>query len=127
MLVALPCCSAKKHDNESMTKVQSFPKQRGKPRHFIKLWRHHRGLTQDRLAERVGVTHGALSQLERGLTNYTQPMLEALADALQCEPQDLIMRDPNSEIWSVFDAILRLPPAEQKRIVAIIEAVRKAG
>ena|ERR1700681_302597 len=108
-----------------MSKVRS--RLKSEPRHFIKAWRLHRDLTQERLAERVGVTHGALSQLERGLMNYTQPMLEALADALQCEPQDLIMRDANSEIWSVFDAILKLPPAEQKRIVAIIEAVRKAG
>jgi transcriptional regulator with XRE-family HTH domain len=108
-----------------MSKVRSNLKS--EPRHFIKAWRLHRGLTQERLGERVGVTHGALSQLERGLTNYTQPMLEALADALQCEPRDLIVRDPKSEIWSVFDAILKLPPVEQQRIAAIIEAVRKAS
>jgi transcriptional regulator with XRE-family HTH domain len=109
-----------------MSKVSSHLKSDG-PRHFIKAWRRHRGLTQERLAERVGVTHGAVSQLERGLMNYTQPMLEALADALQCEPGDLITRDPNSEIWSIWDQVLKLPPAEQKRIVAIIEAVRKAS
>src|ERR1700738_4009489 len=113
MLAVLPCRSAKNHDNESMTKVKSFPKQRGKPRHFIKAWRIHRGLTQERLGDRVGVTHGALSQLERGLVNYTQPMLEALADALQCEPGDLITRDPNSEIWSIWDQVRKLPPDEQ--------------
>jgi len=109
-----------------MSKVRSHLKP-DEPRHFIKAWRVHRGLTQEQLGERIGKTHGAVSQLERGIVGYTQPMLEALADALQCEPQDLIMRDPNSEIWSVFDTILKLPPAEQKRIVAIIEAVRKAS
>lgn len=46
----------------------------------------------------VGVTHGALSQLERGLIKHTQPMLKALADVLQCEPADLVRRDPTSEI-----------------------------
>lgn len=78
-----------------MPRVQPRPKRRP-PRHFIRQWRIHRGLTLEQLAERVGVTHGALSQLERGLVNYTQPMLESLAFALQCEPADLIMRDPES-------------------------------
>jgi transcriptional regulator with XRE-family HTH domain len=76
-----------------MGKVQTRFKE-GPPRHFIKEWRKHRRLSQERLAERVGVTHGAIGQLERGLTSYTQPMLEALADALQCTPADLIMRNP---------------------------------
>ena len=75
----------------------------------------------------VGVTHGALSQLERGLTNYTQPMLEALAEALQCDPADLIMRDPNSEIWSLWDEVRKLPDDERKRFVVILDAFRKAG
>jgi transcriptional regulator with XRE-family HTH domain len=109
-----------------MSKVPSRLKP-DKPRHFIKAWRIHRGLTQERLGDRVGVTHGALSQLERGLVNYTQPMLEALADALQCEPGDLITRDPNSEIWSIWDQVRKLPPDEQKRIVAIIQALQKAA
>ena len=45
----------------------------------------------------IGITHGAMSQLERGFTWYTQPMLEALAKVLQCEPADLITRAPNPE------------------------------
>ena len=77
-----------------MTKVTIF-RARNSPRHFIRQWRIHRGYTQERLAEIVGVPHGALSQLERGLVNYTQPMLEALAEALRCEPADLIARDPS--------------------------------
>jgi transcriptional regulator with XRE-family HTH domain len=45
----------------------------------------------------IGITHGAMSQLERGLISYTQPMLEALAEVLQCEPAHLIAREPNSK------------------------------
>ena len=109
-----------------MAKARPFPKPT-QPRHFIRQWRLYRGYTQERLAEMVGVTHGALSQLERGLTNYTQPMLEALAEALQCDPADLIMRDPNSEIWSLWDEVRKLPDDERKRFVVILDAFRKAG
>lgn len=109
-----------------MRKVQPRLKARG-PRHFIREWRKHRGLTLEQLAERVGLTHGAISQLERGETNYTQPTLEAIADALQCEPADLIMRRPDAETWSIWDDVKALPEAEQRRIAAIIEAIRKAS
>ncbi len=98
-----------------------------KPRHFIKEWRKHRGLTQQRLADRLGLTHGAVSQLERGLVGYTQPTLEALAEALQCEPADLIWRDPDSEFGAILAEVRKFPPEQQKRIVAVLKAFREAA
>lgn len=88
---------------------------------FIRAWRKHRGLTLERLAERIDVTAGALSQLERGDTGYTQPMLEALAEALTCEPADLLMRDPKAEnglflVWS------KIPKADQARAIEVLKA-----
>lgn len=83
---------------------------KGKPEHFIRQWRKHRGLTLERLADRLEITAGALSNVERGDSGYTQPLLEALAYALQCEPADLIMRDPTEEaaIWSIWDKVPEL-------------------
>lgn len=110
-----------------MPKVTPNPKSLRR-RTFIRSWRQHRGLTIEQLAERVGVTHGAISQLERGLVNYTQPMLEAIADALMCEPADLIMRDPTREdaIWSIYD---QLEPAQRNEAVDFMRYLRdrKAG
>ena len=93
---------------------------------FIRAWRKHRKLTLERLAERLDVTAGALSQLERGETSYTQPMLEALADALACEPADLITRNPESEaglylIWS------QLNKADQKRALDLLKSFARTG
>jgi transcriptional regulator with XRE-family HTH domain len=48
-----------------------------KPTHFIKAWRKYRDITQERLAERIDATPGAISQLENGKINYTQPMPKA--------------------------------------------------
>lgn len=95
-----------------MKKVVSRLKPDG-PRHFIRQWRAHRHLTQEQLAARIGVTHGAISQLERGLISYTQPMLEAIADALQCEASDLIGRPPGAQ-WGI-EQLMSGATDEQRR------------
>jgi transcriptional regulator with XRE-family HTH domain len=89
---------------------------------YLKQWREHRGLSQQRLAERLDTSKGYISDLERGKRRYNQDMLELLADALNCDPADLLMRDPSdpSGIWSVWDSI---PIADRPRIVAVIKAI----
>lgn len=94
--------------------------QGDKPAHFIREWREHRGLTQERLASRLDITKGALSNVETGKSGYTEPMLKALAYALLCEPSDLIVRNPMQEdpIWSIWDNI---PVSERPRVIRLIK------
>jgi len=66
-----------------------------KANHFIREWRKAKGETQESLAEKIGSTSGAISQLENGIINYTQPTLEAIAAALGCRPGDLLNRLPS--------------------------------
>lgn len=102
-------------------KVQTCFKQR-KRRTFLREWRKHRGLTQERLAERAGVSQGMISQLETGESDYTGELLEKLADALQCEPADLIMRNPldTEAPWSIWD---RLRPDQRKQAIRVLKAL----
>lgn len=87
-----------------MAKLQRKPATNRRLRHFVKEWRKFRGYSQERLAEITGVTHGAISQLETGRIGYTQAMLEVLAEALMCEPGDLVMRRPGDDaIWSIWE------------------------
>lgn len=94
--------------------------------HFIRDWRKHRGLTQEKLAERVGVSTGAISQLERGDVGYTQPMLEALSEELRCEPSDLITYSPKAvkdlrEIWA------SIPQENREQAMKMLRALSKTG
>lgn len=97
-----------------------------KRRHFIKQWRKHRNLTQEQLAERVGVTPGAISQVELGRVNYTQPMLEAVARELNCSPGDLLNVDPTREnaMWSIWET-LDVPTRNQ--VIEIARTFQKTG
>jgi transcriptional regulator with XRE-family HTH domain len=93
---------------------------------FIRQWRRHRNLTLERLADRLDVTPGNLSQLERGIIGYSQPLLEALADALGCSVADLLVRDPTDPegIWSIWDA---LEPLQRQQAVAVLKALKRTG
>ena len=90
----------------------------------IRAWREHRGLTLERLAARIDSTPATISRIERGVRPYSQPLLEALAEALACEPADLIMRKPRSkddiEIWSVLE---ELRPADRKKALQMLKVL----
>lgn len=101
-------------------------------RTFIRDWREHRALSQDKLVERVRervdtFSKSTLSRLERGEQPYSQPILEALAWALDCEPQDLIMRRPDSAIWSIMDTLEEVPEEDRPQLFKIIETFRRAS
>ena len=91
--------------------------------HYIREWRKHRDLTQEQLAERIGIARSYLTKIERGTRRYDQPFLEAAAEQLRCEPCDLIMRDPSDPegIWSIWDS---LKPAERVQAIAVLRAIQ---
>ena len=88
--------------------------------HYIREWRRHRGLSQEQLALRIDKDQSYLSKIERFKHDYSQGLLEAVAEALACEPADLIMRDPTqaAAIWDIWDNI---PIQERPRVIKIIE------
>lgn len=55
----------------------------------IKLWREHRGLTQQELARRVGISKPYLSQIETGKRQGTVETLSAIARSLDV-PLDVL-------------------------------------
>ncbi len=96
-----------------------------RPPHFIKQWRKYRGLTQQRLAERVEMAVPSISQLETGKQGYSQDTLERLADALNCQPGELLMRDPlrDDAPWSLLDA---LKPETRAQAITVLKALYEA-
>lgn len=114
--------------NLSMAKraiPRPVPKQRR--RIFLKEWRKFRGLTQEQLAERVGMAVSNISQLEQGRQGYSQEGLEAFADALNCDPGQILNVDPTKgdAIWSIWE---QAAPVQRQQIVEIARTItRKTG
>jgi DNA-binding XRE family transcriptional regulator len=83
-------------------------------------------LTQEQLAERIGVTPGAISQLELGRVNYTQPCLEAIATEFGVGPGEFLNVDPSRDeaMWSIWET-LDVPTRNQ--VVDIVKTFQKTG
>jgi transcriptional regulator with XRE-family HTH domain len=109
--------------------MPTFIHMSNRPKWFLKEWRKFRGLSQDKLAERLGVHKGDISNWEKGKRRYNQDLLEQLADALQCEPADLIMRDPTQPeaIWSIWDHASEGQKEEIRRFAEFTVKEKKAG
>jgi len=97
-----------------------------KGKNYIRAWREYRRLSLEKVADRVGTSHSTLSRVERGLQPYNQLLLEAIADALRCEPVDLLIRDPSDPdgIWSIWDG---LSPPQRRQAIAVISAIKQTG
>lgn len=79
-------------------------------RHFIRQWREYQGMTLEELGSKVGMSAANLSRLEAHRQDYSQGLLETLAEVLRCDLVDLLMVDPNDATgpsWREIDAIIR--------------------
>lgn len=90
--------------------------------HFIREWREHRGLTQERLADRLGTSKASLSRIETGKQPYTQDVLEAVAGALGCQAADLLMRNPldPEAPWTIWE---QLKPVQRQQAIRVLKAL----
>ncbi len=98
--------------------------KRAKTRWFAMQWRKHRGYNMEKAAERLGVSVGHLSDLEKGKKRWNQDHIEAMAEAYNCEPADILMRDPSepSAIWSIWDQI---PPTQRTQAAELLRVLIK--
>lgn len=99
---------------------------------YLKNWRRYRHLTQGQVVNRLAIhedsllpkTEASLSRLENGKQQYSQRVLEALADIYGCEPSELLSRDPFKD-GHLIDFLRALDERKQQQVIAIIEALAK--
>ncbi len=100
-------------------------------RTYIREWRKKKGLSLRRLADRLELdgphdtlSHASLGRIENGEQPYSQPILEAIAQALDCTVLDLLSRDPSKEGEVIFELQDQLAKAEKSKRDEIIGVVK---
>jgi transcriptional regulator with XRE-family HTH domain len=90
----------------------------------LRLMRKRARLTQEQLAEKVGVEQGYISRIERGKQSPSLDVTYRLAAALGVNPGDLFEKDGLSlRIQQIFD---ELPPDQQEAALSVLEAFVRA-
>ncbi|WP_199153348.1 helix-turn-helix domain-containing protein [Chromobacterium sp. ASV23] len=88
-------------------------------------YRKARGLTQEALAEQLGIGLEAVSRLERGRITPTLPRLLGLAQALHCGVNDLLAEtSPNPSDQAAYLELL-LKPLSQADRALVVEVVEQ--
>ncbi len=92
---------------------------------YLREWRKLRNKTQAQVAEALGVTKTHVSNIENGKRQYTQQLLEAATEYLQCEPAHLLNVDPANPdaIWSIWEIAARIPRDKLDDARRIMEAL----
>lgn len=67
-------------------------------------------------------TTASLSRLENGKQPYSQRILEALADIYDCEPGELLQRDPTKE-GDVIDLVRIMGASQREQAIAVLRAL----
>ena len=85
--------------------------------------------TQENLAEKISVTVGYISQIERGITKVNLDTLSKIAEALDCEPAEFLTgttKQIPSYLSEDFNKVFsKLNPANKKIVLEISEVVLK--
>ncbi len=63
----------------------------------LSAWRKNSGLTQEQVANILGISNNGLSEKERGVRKIKPEELAKLAEIYHCEPWMLLAFDPNDE------------------------------
>lgn len=92
----------------------------------IRKIRKAHGLSQESLAEQVGISVTHMSHIETGNTKLSLPVLVSLADTLEVHTDDLLYEQNRVDRSNMMDAILNMLNTCTTQQIKIIEDVLKA-
>lgn len=93
----------------------------------IKMYRMAKGLTQETLAEKIGLSRNYYSAAERGIYSLNIDKIVEIINILDCTA-DEIFADVINKGYQVKSSLLsekisKLPKEEQERILAIVDTL----
>lgn len=105
--------------------------QRSRLGERIALLREQAGLSQQQLADKLGINQQMVAYWERRAATLRPEQLTALAEALRTSVDDLLGKaasksrgsGPAGKVRQVFERVSKLPRRQQQKIVEVVEAL----
>lgn len=112
----------------------AFMKKSVQGQHYIKQWRKKRGISLRKLAARleteVGgdplISYASLNRIEKGEQPFSEPILNAVADALAVTRSMLLEMDPEKE-GHVVDLLNKMDRPTRDQAVRMLELMARAA
>jgi transcriptional regulator with XRE-family HTH domain len=95
-----------------------------RPRHHLRAWREHRGLTVAELAKRSQLGPQTIAGLESGQADLSEKLLYRLADALSTTAGWILDHDPADMDSSLLEAARAVPKERRKQALQILKTFR---
>lgn len=89
----------------------------------LKLIRKRRGLTQEQLAELVGVTNATVQRHETRKREMNLSDIEKYAEALNCRPADIIDENALEEDKEMMEVFTKLPEDTKKQFIKFMQTL----
>lgn len=101
--------------------------------HFIRSWRVKRGISLRKLASKLPtgsdgeplVSYASLSRIETGEQPFSEPILNAISDALDVPRAMLLEMDPNKE-GHVLDLLNQMDRKNRDQAIRMLEVFAKS-
>lgn len=93
----------------------------------IRAIRKARGLSQEKLAERIGISTTHMSHIETGNTKLSLPVFVSVSEALEVRTDDLLHDSIHADRSSSVSEILNLLDGCSTQQIKIIEDILKAA
>lgn len=94
---------------------------------FLRVWRLHREMTLEQLAEKVGTTAGVVSLLETGERGLSAKWLRRLAPVFDTTPGHLLDHDPTEVSADVLHIWAHAGLRQKQQIVDIAKLIVRTG
>ncbi len=95
----------------------------------IQKYRKGKGITQEQLSEKIGISRDYYSKLERGMFNINLELLVNILNELECSADevfcDVVDKSSVAKASYLSDKIDHLSIEEQRRIYEVIEVLIK--
>jgi transcriptional regulator with XRE-family HTH domain len=120
---------------EPLNRVSIVPMAKNvQGQHFIRQWREKRGISLRKLAAQLEVelngdplvSYASLSRIENGKQPFSEPVLNAIADALRVTRSMLLERNPQKE-GHVLDILNKMSPADRERAIRMLELMAQSA
>lgn len=97
----------------------------------IRYLRKDRGLSQVQIANAIGLSQGAVSQIEKGQMNLSLSHLRSISQQLRVHPAVLLADDNvfvfDTKVLGKYSEFSDLPPALKRGVIKTLRLFRKWG